>query len=524
MGAYNLYLLDGTRDPKVITRLARITGLAESLVRRELKHPPFLILKEHGLSQAVAVRRELELVGLSLRLELVERPTGDRSHPLAGEQAPPEGEEIVLEEGRGFVEAGRIDDNLQAPTVTQSATARRSWSRVALATLALLSLLAAWWLGRGSAGSGGAMDDASLESASARIRTEVPALLEALDAQLAQPQDARLPDLLQQVEALDAALRPMWEELPARDRQAVEDLLARRQTLLLRSGGAARSTSAVWTPQDLNPPQWKGAGPESFWQQAERALSSESTPISLGAQLALERLDDELKAIARSRDTQARARLSQLEAANPGARERLGAIRLSGSLQQKGVVWTGEGAARQGWADLPDSTVLEVESAGVVVEKAVVTGGRLVFPADRSSLENVSLRLAALDRQPGPLRRILESGLQFIEPELFFGTIPGSRLPRLDPGAAAAQWAQHGDPALKAELRRLGLVGEDTRWPVLAPDLKQFGQSPDLRDWLLAAAERYRKARSWPQRLELRTPQGRFHISGCELWLLTRQS
>jgi hypothetical protein len=520
VSAYNLYLLDESRDPKVVTRLARITGLAESLVRRELRHPPFLILKEHALSPAVAVRRELELLGLSLRLELVERPSGDQRHPLAGEQAPDDGAEIVLEEGHGFVEAAAPSAGTAAP-LEHAATSRRAWRKpLLLGLVMLMALFSAWWLGKGMRGPG------SLESTD-RISVEqhLPLLLSQMEAALrAQPSQAEAKALVRKAEELDARLRPLWETLSRGDRQALDALQAGRQTLLLRqSESRAGAASGVWTPRDLRRPERSGGAASAFWQHAEEALAQRTPPLSLGAQLALERLDEELRAISRGRDEAARARLLALEGKDPGSRARLGALRLAGSLQQKGVVWTGEGEARQAWADLPDSTLLDVEAAGVVVDQAVVEGGRVVFTRQSSGLEAVSLRLAALERQPGPVRRLLEAGLKLAEPELFFGTIPGSQLPRLNTGAAAVQWEQAGDPALKSALRRLGLMGEDTRFPVLSMEGEAPGKAPDVADWLRAAAQHYQKARTWPQRLELRTPEGRFHISGCELWLLSRQ-
>jgi hypothetical protein len=520
MGAYNLYLLDETRDPKVIARLARITGLSEPLVRRELRHPPFLVLREHGLSQAVAVRRDFEQMGLTLRLELVEEPSGDRTHPLAGQQAPADGGEIVLEEGAGFTRSGA------APAGPPAGRARRAW-QPRLRRRSLLWVMAALVVA--------ALLQWSLRPASPRpaglepppdLAREMPLLQEGLAAALAAGNidKALLDSLIQCVGELEGRVRPVWESLSRREREMVEDLLAQRQTLVLRRAASREPPAVVWSARDLREVEAGGPGREEFWHRVAVQWGRREAPASLGEQMALERLEAELERIAAGRaDPEARARLAGLERQDPAGRQRLGALRLAGSLRQKGIVWTGEGAAALGWADLPDSTVLEVRGDQGALQTAQVVDGRLVFDPAGEVLTGVSVRLAALERQPRGLRRLLEAGLLLLEPGLFFGTIPGGSLPRLDPALAAAQWEKSGDPALKEELRRLGLQGDDLRRPVLALDSGEGVAEPDLADWLRAAAARYRQARTWPQRLELRTPTGRYRVTGCELWHLTRQ-
>lgn len=514
MSLYNLYLLDETRDPLVIARLARVTGLAETLVRRELRRPPFLVLREHGLSQAVAVRRDFEQMGLTLRLELVENPTGDRRHPLASAQALADGGEIVLEEGAGFTDTG------EAPPSGHDPQNRATGRRLAMAAAALLLLaLGVLALGRWLAGGG----DPERRRLDVRLDQALPDLRRDLETALAGTLSAGAADsLVRRVDELERELRPRWEHLPRGRREEVEDLLARRQTLVMRRVQAAGAGAAVaaWTPDELR--EAAAADGETFWERLAVQWGRREAPAGLGEQLALERLDDELTRIARGRNAAARARLAALERRDPDARARLGALRLAGSLRQKGLVWTGEEGARQGWVDLPDSTVLEVEEAGGAVHHARVEQGRLVFTEPVGELTSISVRLAALDRQPAGLRRILETGLSLLDPAAFLGTLPGSRLPRLDPARAAAQWERGGDPALKEELARLGLRGGDLRHPVLERDPGGQGQA-DLRGWLRAAAACYQRARVWPQVLELRTPAGRYRVSGCELWHLTRE-
>jgi hypothetical protein len=515
VSAYNLYLLDESRDPRVIARLARVTGLPEGVVRRELRHPPFLILREHALSDAVAVRRDFEQLGLTLRLERVEEPTGDRRHPLAGEQAPDDGREIVLEEGAGFTRGEN------AAAAGGSRWSRRllgafPWRRV-LALLAVLALLVALalWLQR-------AEPDPAARQVSARLDREMPALMDALDSAL-HVDSLRRADSDSLAARVDELLRqagPVWNQLGKQQRRRFEELLARRGTLALRAPVPDEpSETPAWSDTDVR--EARADTGEAFWERLGEAWARRRPPADLGGQLALERLDDELERVAARGRAAERLRLQQLESRDPQGRRRLAALRLAGALRQKGVAWSGEGAARQGWLDLPDSTAVEVQQEAGPTHEARVVGGRLVFAEAVGELQSVSLRLAALERQPPRVQRLLEAGLRLLEPEVYFATLPGSRLPRLNPALAQSQWERGGDPALKAALEELGLRNDDLRRPVLAPD-SSSAQRPDLSDWLRAAAAHYQRARAWPALLELRTPQGRFRLSGCELWLLTR--
>ena len=520
MSAYNLYLLDESRDPRVIARLSRVTNLPEGVVRRELRHPPFLVLREHGLSYAVAVRRDFEQMGLTLRLERVEEPTGDRSHPLAGEQAPDDGREIVLEEGAGFTESAPVE---AAPGAEGSGARRsrtRAWRWLAsLAALVLaLGLLAGWsWWRRESP----APDN---QDTVMRLDRELPVLQVRLERSLRADLSAGpgADSLIAMVDELERLTRQVWGRLSRRQRRQVEDLLARRETLVLRRQAASAPVLASnWSPRDLQPLRADVDG-EEFWRRLAVQWGRRTAPASLGEQLVLERLDDELARLAVSGDAASRAKVRQLERLDPEGRRRLGALRLAGSLRQKGLAWSGEGAARQGWIDLPDSAALDLQEDSGALHLAHVVEGRLVLDSPTGELQSVTVRLAALERQPEGLRRVLESGLRLFAPEVYFATLPGSRLPRLNPALAEAQWVQTGDPALKEELKRLGLKNGDLRRPVLEQTSVQAGARPDLADWLQAAAAHYRQARAWPATLELRTPAGRFHVSGCELWHLTR--
>jgi hypothetical protein len=111
MARYNLYLMDATRDPRVIRRIAALTQVDPRVLAPHLLRFPFLVLREVPLSQAVAVRRELERLGLSLSIENLppDRITGNSRHPLAGQstsdETRPQGDgrdQVVLEPGSGF--------------------------------------------------------------------------------------------------------------------------------------------------------------------------------------------------------------------------------------------------------------------------------------------------------------------------------------------------------------------------------------------------------------------------------------
>jgi hypothetical protein len=516
MGVYNLYLLDETRDPKVVARLSRVTGLAEGVVRREVRHPPFLILREHGLSQAVSVRRDFEQMGLNLRLELVDQPTGQHTHPLAGEQAPDDGGEIVLEEGRGFREAEGVAAAPRPPDKGRR-DPRRAWRWAALLLALLLAGSVVLWRMGGQEG-----DPRQI------LRRQVAESLPGLEARLAdllarpEAPPAERDSLDRELARLETAARPIWDELPQSQRRALEGLAAGRRTLEMRRERQVAAGSAPTRPLAslLSPPALRPTG--EFWEDLDREWKRRAAPAGLGELLALEGLVEQSRAIRQGGDPAAAARLMGQEARDPGGLERMGARSLAGSLRQKGVVWTGTGSTRQGWADLPDSTVLDVSEDNGRVHLARVEGGRLVFEEPPGELASVSVRLAALELQPKGVRRLLEAGLRLFAPEVYFATLPGSRLPRLNPAAAEAAWNRAGDPALKKELERLGLRSADLRHPVLERDAALPGGDADLVDWLRAAAARYEKALVWPQTLELRTPDGRFRVSGCELWHLTR--
>ena len=120
---YNLYLLDDTHDANVIRRLARVTGLREAQVRHGLRSLPFLVVRERALGDAVALRRELESQGLSLRLEWLsaDRVTGDTRHPLADLDVPDE------EVASG--DTGRVEEEAEEVQVQRKRPGRRGAAR-----------------------------------------------------------------------------------------------------------------------------------------------------------------------------------------------------------------------------------------------------------------------------------------------------------------------------------------------------------------------------------------------------------
>jgi hypothetical protein len=399
---------------------------------------------------------------------------------------------------------------------------RRPWLRHAALVILLLALVAAvwkWGLPDGQAD--------PVRQVRSQVEQALPGLLTRMNQMLALPVAAPVErdSLQREVEALEQQARPVWEQLPSELRTELERLLAGRRTLEMRRSQEERAGLAG--PQNLTSSlssSTVGAPPEIFWSSLLEEWNRRVAPASLSEQLALESLVEQVDQVRRGMDRPARLRLDQMEQREPGGAERLAARSLAGSLRQKGVAWSGQGSERQGWADLPDSTVLDVTEKSGRMHVARVVEGRLVFDELPGELQAVSVRLAALELQPKGLRRVLDAGLRLFAPEVYFATLPGSSLPRLNPAAAEARWQQNGDPALKAELARLGQINNDLRRPILARDHPLPGGEADLVDWLRAAAARYEKSQVWPQELELRTPTGRFRVSGCELWHLSHDS
>jgi hypothetical protein len=534
MSVYNLYLLDESRDPRVIARTARITGLPARVVRRELTRPPFLLLREHPLSRAVAVRREYEQLGLSLRLERVEEPGGDSRHPLFGLEAPEDGE-IVLEPGSGFRELD-AQDGQQGEAA--GGPPRRRWIWLSLAAVLLLLFAGGALLLRRGLSAAGSAPDRALPRLSALLQVELPAQASRLRALLAAP--VASPESLRQAGEdalqLESIAHGIWNRLPAGLQRQVEELQAMRLTAELRREG--RKEDEISPPPAASGAPREGVAPreepplraghlavpagESFWIGLDAELSRREVPPTMAAQLRLERLlqrMEELRSQAPPPQLEQLART--LSGAGPEAEMQLQARALAGSIQRKGLQWVPSGMGIVARADLPEETRIDVVDEGGRLHRARIEDGRLLFEGSVEGWRPLAARLAPLSEQPPALQRVLEAGLRLYAPEVYFATLPGSTLARQREAVVEAQLAG-------GEARRLheALLAEGLRSAELDAAGNLRGELPageGLLDLLSAVGRIYQEARHWPTEIELSRGEERWRLSGCELWLLSSQ-
>lgn len=526
MSVYNLHLLDECRDPRVIARVMRLTALPARVVRRELARPPFLLLREQPLSRAVAVRRELEQLGLSLRLERVEEPTGDQRHPLAGDEAPDEGE-IVLEEGSGFREV--VEGEEPEPAVARARERRRlPWLIAGLTAVALLALLLVLALPAKRPFAPGN----PLDRAVALLRVELPAQAARLRALLDGP-DAPADCLARAAEdagRLEQLAHGVWNRLPEALRGDVEELQSLRLTLDLRRESAAMAAERQPQP-----------GPEGDADRDGAPLAADFAPLE-GPSL-IERFDSEIGRVDRPSSSADQQRLERLlrsmdrlraGGAFPGAAElddrlaragadadvRLRARALAGSVQRKGLRWVPAGDGVAGRADLPDATRIDVVDEGGALHRATIEDGRLRFEGSLEGWRPIAARLAPLDQQPAALQRVLEAGLRLFAPEVYFATLPGSTLARQRPAVAETALAEGDARRLREALlaEGLGRIELDERGGLRG----EAADGRDLLELVQAVAAIYREARHWPDEIELSRGTERWRLSGCELWILSR--
>lgn len=527
MSVYNLHLLDESRDPRVIARVVRLTGLGARTVRREIARAPFLLLREQPLSRAVAARRELEQLGLSLRLERVEEPTGDTRHPLAGQDAPEEGE-IVLEEGSGFREVEE-DEDLAAPVPAgRKARRRLPWVLIGTTAIAVVTLLLLLFVRLPERAASGA----ALSRAASLLAVELPAQaarLKALLATKAAPAES-LRRAADDAGRLEQLAHGAWSALPAESRRSLEELQSLRLTLALRLESEAKAApeevptvgggERALPPGEADLAELDGARAE---QRLGEELARSGLPAGLRDQLRLERL---LRALDRlngdagfagSEDLRRR-----LDEAGHAAEVRLAAKALAGSIQRKGLQWVPSGEGVAGRADLPDATRIDVIDEGGGLHRASIEKGRLVFEGALEGWRPLSARLAPLEDQPAPLQRVLEAGLSLYSPQVYFATLPGSALARLRPAVVEASLRAGDALRFKEALSAEGLsaVDVDSEGRLEA----ELPEGRPLQGLLDAVARIYGEARHWPVEIELRRGGERWRLSGCELWLLSQSS
>ncbi len=572
MARYNLYLMDVTRDQRIIRRLGAVTGVKEGVLRRALRRPPFIVLKERNLSEVVGLRREFELQGLSLQMEKVEPEdlTGDTRHPLWEEPEPEEekrteetpaqpagkrrrrrkldeaatgnAREIVLEEGTGFRE---IDPGERADSIHHSKdrTAGRAAAasilktrslRIALAVVVLLLAgIAGWLILKDLPG-----ERTGRTRLAAELQTETAGLELRLQSALRQASlsDKILRQLLEDVDRLEALAQQAWRHLPAGQRRSVEELQSMRRTLELRHGTVKRppggeegraTNEGRRVTSRLVTSVAAFARPEadslSLVGSVLRERDQASMPASLEAVKRLEFLIRDLDSLRVAGGSGLRRVLDELQPADGEADLRLRARAMAGAIRHKGVHWLPRDGAL-GLADLPDETRLRVDDDAGDTHQAIVRGGLVVMHDPPRRINPVSAALLPLERQPGPVRRILEAGLRIFSPEVFFATIPGSTLGRQDPASRLAESAGRLPADILREAIRRG------RLPVSVIETRA-GLELQVEDGTPAAlvlelvdecARSYVRARSWPRRLTVTADNQRYEFSGSDLWLLTR--
>lgn len=341
MARYNLYLMDATRDPRVIRRIAALTQVDPVVLGPHLQRFPFLVLREVPLSQAVAVRRELERLGLSLSIENLppDRITGNSRHPLAGEQPAAEvrsrgtgREEVVLEAGSGFqvLEPEPVTQTAGTPPTRTPGVVARVVARllelaghrrvIRILGVALLALGLIWLGFHLGSPRGVPLSPAALAQAEGDLQRLLLQARTAVEHGL--PEGTAGDRLLEEVQALSARLAQAGSSLPGELARQLEELEAVAATLeLRRSGGLspAKGTLDGFADPDLDQPGTEeelrslleadtppASRPElARLEFLERAASGSFRPAHLAAE-ARQRLD--------RLATQTRARLDRTRA------------------------------------------------------------------------------------------------------------------------------------------------------------------------------------------------------------------
>ena len=568
---YNLYLLDDTHDANVIRRLARVTGLREAQVRHGLRSLPFLVVRERALGDAVALRRELESQGLSLRLEWLsaDRVTGDTRHPLADLDVPDEevasgdtgrveeeaeevqvqrkrpgrrgaargtqrrdAAEIILEEGSGFRQVQRPWRSARgAEEEPEKSSFRMWWLLIAAAVVA--GLVSGMLLMRSCT-----PKDPALQKNQAWIKNELariePQLRHLLTVQSPPPEV--LDPLLLQLSQVREQAQSDWNLLPESLRHRIENLESICATLELRRPQGSVEPEA--TPQPETPDVIQPVGPLdafrhepldslSFKNSLRQAMASNRIPVSLSRQRALERLVDQAEELRRDRSTAFNRRLDEQLKTQSAQYTQMKARMMAGALRHRGLQWLPVGSGPVAVAGLPDNTQLELKDAHGEEHRAEVRGGLVHLVGRPNDLNPVSARLAALQEQPNTVRRLLEAGLRLYNPEVYYATIPGSTLPRPNPEEIYAHAVGRLPSELMREAVREGRIPETrVEGSPLDPELRvsQAAGSGELLRVLDRCAESYIRCRQWPRKLLVQQGETEYAITGQDLWLLTARS
>ena len=533
MARYNLYLMDATRDPRVIRRISALTQIEPGVLARHLQRFPFLVLREAHLSQAVAVRRELERLGLKLNIEKLspDRITGNSRHPLASQSSGPADssgtvgtgrDEVVLEAGSGFQELEpeqpsgipgderRMGVDERDPEDGKRPLSRRTLIILGLTLLAILLVFAGYHFGKPS---GVPLDP--------RLRAEVEQGLERLlqDTRLALAQGPEVvgssQELLEDVHRMARIVHSAGTTLPRAMRTQMEELEALAGTLELRT--APRSLVATEFPgfRDFAFPDLNQAATA---QGLETLLESPQSPENMTELRGLEFLADAASDAIRIRGLTAQG-AQRLEALAEKTRARMEQTRarvLAASLRLRGAAMLAEGEDLRLLVEVPDSTRLEIQ-LGTDVDEVMVVDGQVLIKGIAPRLSSVSVRLARLDRQPSVVRSILDVGLRLLDPAAYFSTLPGSTLPVGRPLRRG-----HNTEAVLQTLDLPGGTQVHSRGSFLEASFPPRIEEPRVRDVLLRCAEAYLETRQWPRRVELELDGKQYSLTGMDLWMLSR--
>ncbi len=509
MARYNLYLMDPTRDPRVIRRIAAQTGVDAGVLRPHLLRPPFLILRECTLSQSIQARRDLERLGLGIKLERLapERITGNTRHPLAdrvagtGEQ---DVEEIVLEEGEDLQELA-VDEALPQEEPGERPR-RRRWIPAVLLLAACLA--AGWWITRS-------------EGVPEEVRKQLDYAFQRLGSQLEMLEDSPdRPEVLQafqqELQRVSREARARWKDLPNSFRSRLEELEARARTLSLRTAEEKEQDLSTARMDDFTEATSEG---ESGWNRLQQAFNSLQRPRTV-------RQVQDLFSLVRLGQTREESLLAfeerrrQLVEECRLAVENLRLRQLEASLRLKGAAILPDPGGARLLADLPDGSVLEVEQ-GSRLHRASIQNGQVVIEGLDALDPAIRFRLARLDQQPGTIRKLLERGLEWMDPAAWHATRPGSTLPR------RGRLVRHQPDAQPSDLLRTRPLPEG----VVLSSTGNFldGAAPpdmpdaELRQLLARCARAYLACRQWPEVVEIRQGEKRYRLSGMDLWILSRE-
>jgi hypothetical protein len=167
-------------------------------------------------------------------------------------------------------------------------------------------------------------------------------------------------------------------------------------------------------------------------------------------------------------------------------------------------------------ADVPDSTRLEVR-AGDGVDVVEVVDGQVLIRGIADKVNSVSVRLAALDRQPSTVRRVLEAGLRFMDPAVFFSTLPGSSLPT---GRFTQRRGSLEEALGNVDVPEGAIV--HSRGNFLEASFPPRIEEARAREVLGRCAKAYLETRQWPRRVELDLDGKHYSLTGMDLWMLSR--